>query len=123
MDAPDVDTYKNAFSAISDRLTPEQREMLRKHYESPACLLTSTELANAGGYDNFEAANSQYGRVGALVAAETGFRPGQASSSIATFYKPESGEWRWELRPQVVKALEELGWFTRDSYPAKVQPG
>jgi hypothetical protein len=111
VDAPPVEDYVRAFAAIRARLTREQMSMLRAHFHAPSFILTSSELAHAAEYDSYEAANSQYGRVGTLIAEETGFRPGQASSSFALFYKPEAGEWRWELRPQVVKALTELNWF------------
>jgi hypothetical protein len=111
VDAPSIEDYKRAFRAIRPRMTDEQFQMLAAHFKSVSCVLTSRELAQSGGYDRLEAANSQYGRLGSLLASELGFRPGQASSSFATFYKPEEGEWRWELRPQVVKALQELDWF------------
>ena len=60
---PTAEEYRQALGAI---LKPGHSlwEMLKAHYEAPGKKMSSTQLADAAGYKDFTATNSQYGKLG-----------------------------------------------------------
>lgn len=103
------DQYKAALEHAL--LRPHHRQLLKAHLATPRRTVTATELARMLGYASYKAANLHYGQVGALVCKQLGWEPlpSQTVSSIVTFEK-RNGEWHWIMRPEVVVALEQLGW-------------
>ena len=108
--APSVQRYVDAFRAAGD-LPDSYLKMLRAHYAAPDRTTTATRLARAVGYPNYNSSNLNYPRVGGLVGQHLGWRPGMPLKVLVTFENRE-GEWHWIMRPQVVRALEVLGWVT-----------
>ena len=110
--------YVAAFKTILNRLSDGHRAMLRLHCNAPNRTLTATELATAAGYENYSAANLQYGLVDKWLNDELlcTLPKRDDGTKIYTFALAEgvdSGDreeqWRWVMRPEVAAALEELG--------------
>jgi hypothetical protein len=118
---PTADEYRQA---LDKALKPNSRlwEMLKAHYKAPGSKMSSAQLAEAAGYKDFSATNSQYGKLGRDICEDLNVNP------PGTY--PESGEPLWitilvkegttardldtdhflhEMRPEVAEALELLG--------------
>jgi hypothetical protein len=107
------DDYKRAFLALHP-LAPHELEQLGAHLRAPDRTITATELAMALGYDTYGGANLQYGRLAGKLCDVQDCHPRLKVHILATDFKrgdsPEE-HWHLVLRPQVVDALQELGWF------------
>ena len=118
MPAPSVAQYKRAFRTIYPKLHPNYLAMLKAHYSAPEHTVTMSELAEAVGYSGHRPANLHYGKLGRMIAEELNYRKerlrGQSNFIDALAIEDPSWnrieEWPWIMRPEVVKALEELGW-------------
>jgi 5-methylcytosine-specific restriction protein A len=104
-----VKDFAHAFAILE--IAPHHKRMLQLHYHSPNRTITSSQMARAMGYKKFKAANLHYGRLAGLMGGVLRWhRPKNATRLFlfAEFQKPH-GEWWWIMRPQVAKALEQLG--------------
>ena len=110
--------YISAFRNILKDLSDGHLAMLRAHFRSPNHRITATQLADAANYSNYNAANLQYGNVGKLLYEEYPLDiPRHSDGSLVyTFMLATAGnkeadekEWVWEMRPEVVSAIEALG--------------
>jgi hypothetical protein len=115
MRIPTAAQYKKAFLAIRGKMHPKHFEMLRASYDASDHTISVKELARTVGYKQ---AQQVYGRLGRLLCDELGFRPTMTANGkpvvtqvLAEAPNERSQEsWEWTLRPQVAKALEQLGW-------------
>lgn len=85
--------------------------MVINHYQARCRVTTATDMAISIGYNNFSAANAQYGRLGSMVAEALGL--GKLGVSTLVLMVPPSEanrEWLWVMRENVTKALEKLKW-------------
>ena len=57
---PSVADYVAAFQATEARITPKQRELLLVHHRAQARVTSATRLAEAVGFENYNAVNLQY---------------------------------------------------------------
>lgn len=105
---PSAQEYIAAFRAVASDLTDSYLEILRVHYRAPGRTVTATQLSRAMGYRNYRGANLHYGKLGGLVGRRLGWRPKMQLKVLVSFEKP-GNEWHWIMRPQVARALEELG--------------
>lgn len=116
---PTADEVRAALAAI--KMNDAQSAMLRAHLLAPGNILTATELAEAGGYDSYAVANSQYGALGRKLAEELDWHPpifngvptwtfalatGADGNVRAESLEMGHEHWRWKLRPQVADALQ-----------------
>jgi len=119
---PTAEEVRAAIRVIGKTITKQQWDMLKAHLRAANHIMTATEIAAAGGYDNYEAANSQYGKLGRKLAEELEWEPpildGEKTWTFAIAEgadedrsaKPEAmakGHWRWKLRREVVEALQD----------------
>lgn len=96
---------------IEEQLTPAQAEMLLGHANSPKHLVSLGKLATLAGCKTYEAANVQYGKVGALLAdalGVSGLNQKTQMIAVAAEAKDDAGHWQWAMRPALVQALREL---------------
>jgi hypothetical protein len=117
---PGAAAVRQALQVIA--ATPQQRAMLQAHFKAPAHVMTAKGLAEAVGQTDFRYANSQYGKLGHILADELGWSPDKQDdgtilwiTSMATGVPsadatapdrgPETGEFLWQLRDQMVAAL------------------
>ena len=115
---PSVAEYVTAFRAIEPKITAKQRELLRLHHASPARVISATRLAEAVGFESYNAVNLQYGLLARAVARELAIELGDfvEVGILVEFVDPgfaANEHWLWVLRPNVAQALEDLGWVPR----------
>lgn len=111
-----VRDYARAFRQIKP--APHHKRMLQAHYHAPGRTLTATQMSRAMGYRNYRAANVHNGTLGKRIAHVLHYRQRREVDlwMLVTFTRPHS-EWHWTMRPQVAKALEQLGWTGDDAAP------
>lgn len=100
-----------------------QMLMLKAHYNAPDNVLTAEQIANAAGYSSYSTANSMYGKLGRQLAEELDWNPKELNTEgrpIWTFALAtcsddqvlngldEGDHFEWQMRPEVVDALEEF---------------
>lgn len=113
MRIPSVAAYRRAFKKVRALMTSKQWQMLEIHLRSPVHSVTSGALGRAVGISYHGGANTSYGQLAAALikALNTRVDPKYHVWIIATF-KKVGRQWRWDMRPQVVEALNQLGWFS-----------
>jgi hypothetical protein len=79
------------------KLSDAQIAMLKAHALAGDEGLTSGELARAGGYPNYETANSIYGKCGRAIAEYMGIEPPLASKRAGDV---ATGALAWEGKPR-----------------------
>ena len=111
------------------RISELQREMMNIHYMAPEHTLTAMQMARALGYPHHSVANSNYGKLGHVLGKALNWTPPTDSdlgvAVLCTFVKPENN-WHWIMRPEVIEALERLGWVNPStiSLPEEIaEPG
>lgn len=114
---PAAATVRAALARI--QISDGQWSMLKAHSAAPDQILTATELAQAAGYKDYQAANLQYGLLGYALAEEMAWTPDarEDGTPVWTYalatdadedrHQSSQGEggFRWRLRPQVIEAL------------------
>lgn len=113
-----VKEYILAFKKIESKMTEKQKKMLIEHYNSNCHVTTATDLALLVDYNSHSAGNSQYGRLGSMVAKELGLDD-LGVITLVLMIAPDNystKEWLWIMRENVAKALEQLGWVKKTSH-------
>jgi 5-methylcytosine-specific restriction protein A len=100
--------YMAAFRRL--QIAPHHLKMLQANYYAPDKTLTATMMAKIMGYQNYNAANLHYGKLGRLIGQELNWipLPKFVVNVLVDFEKPER-EWLWIMKPEVSEALEKLG--------------
>ncbi|WMY08104.1 HNH endonuclease [Paraburkholderia phenoliruptrix] len=100
-----------AFEAVAPRATDRQLSMLVGHAAATDAILSMQAIAALGRYDEYSAANIQYGKLARLFAEY--FHISGLENYVEVLAEPGSldvnGHWQWKLRPALVDALTELG--------------
>jgi hypothetical protein len=95
--------------------------MLRAQCRAPAHTITATQLAQAAGYKNYNAANLHYGTMARLVAERLSFLPDKRKDGTERWWKALSYEadgeddtadahFKFVMRPELVSALQQMRW-------------
>ena len=118
---PSVADYVAAFQATEARITPKQRELLLVHHSAQARVTSATRLAEAVGFENYNAVNLQYGLLARQIADQLGIElhDSVVAGVLVDFVDPgfaANEHYLWVLRPNVAQALEDLGWAPRVSH-------
>ena len=111
---PTAEKFQEAFMSLESKMTETRHSLLREHYQFPDHTATMTQIATKMGWNKYVSGNTHYGKLARLVSEQIGFHPdGCFLGTLCTFIEPkEKGEqWLIIMRPQVVKALENLGWI------------
>ena len=118
-DVPTVDAYKAAFLATraalrSDKGRSTVREILSAHYHAPEHTITPWELADHPNVAlaSHSTVNMQYGKYAKALCQHFKLEPKFALAVLLTFSGGSPGEEtvKWTMLPNVVSALEDLGW-------------
>jgi hypothetical protein len=115
---PSVNDYIKAFKKIEAKITPKQLDMLVTHYEQVCHVTTARDLALIIGYEDFQATNLWYGKLGSLVADAMGIEF-RGVSMLVLMVPPQratNAEWLWVLRANIVTALEEMKWVEKQTH-------
>lgn len=117
-----VEQFKKALLALRDKgLPPGHLAMLRAQGSAPNESITSTKLADAAGYENYNAANLQYGTLAFNLAGFLSYAPPKRkdgtpmwwttlSYSLDDNQEPETGQFQFIMRPELAAALREMRW-------------
>lgn len=112
MEHPTTETYIQALQAVLPDTPDSHLRMLEAHISADKGVLTATQLAKAAGFENFNAANLQYGRFCHRLCDETGFAPPIGNSGeptytyvIAEAKKVGQSDWEWTLYPEFISAF------------------
>ena len=117
-----AEQFKRALLAVRDKNLPETHlAMLRVQCRSPNATITATKLASAAKYQNYNAANLQYGTLAFNIASHLSFSPDKRpdgtprwwttlSYSVEGAGEPETGQFQFIMRPELVTALREMKW-------------
>ena len=95
--------------------------MLKAQYSSPNHTITATQLADAAGYANYNAANLYYGSLGRAIAEALNYEPPKHKNgdpawffSISTDNKPSEdtidGHYEFVMRTEFAEALKQMKW-------------
>lgn len=118
--------YTDFIKALTQaELSEPQMDMLKYNYYAPGHNITATELSNKMNFANYNAANLHYGTLGRKICERLGLKkfPDQTVGILVNFDKPLD-EWHWIMKPELVKALEDLGWVERSNVylPEELNP-
>jgi len=109
-----TEAYQRAFLTLESesRISDDQITMLRTHYRAPDQVITTRQLAETVGYRSYRGANRWYGELAKLVAKEVGYQRPEGYTFLSTLVKfvKVDTPYPMKLRPNVAKALEEIGW-------------
>jgi hypothetical protein len=117
-----TEQYKKALLSLRDKNLPEGHlAMLRAQGHSPGGTITSTKLAEAAGYENYNAANLQYGTLAFNLAGFLNYSPPKRkdgspmwwttlSYSVDGNLEAETGQFQFIMRPELIAALREMKW-------------
>lgn len=116
---PGKDRYTEAFQSLlaKNRLNDMQQAILSAQYWSPDHTAGAVELGNILDY-NFRAINSQYGRLGHLLADEMDFQEIGTHGwwvVLAEGWRGSGGKFIWRMHQEVAESLEKLGWIGRET--------
>lgn len=107
-----------AFKKIEHNITPTQRAILQTHFHCPGNKATARELAKLQGQPSYQFTNTNYGRLAKLICNELNIDPQRDFnfrdyvSLLVHAIHNEQPEAVLQIRPEVVRALSSLGWFS-----------
>jgi len=105
------ENFRAALEGVS--LTHADLSLLVAHYEAPRHTITPRDMARRAGFSSGAGANGAYGTLAKKLGNVLGKSPGDWVYLLATF--PSGGvggqeeETAWQMRPALVRALEEAG--------------
>lgn len=115
--------FKTALLAVRDKNLPASHlAMLRAQCRAQDSTITSTQLASVADYENYNAANLQYGTLAFNVASAIGFVPQAKRSDGSPCWwttlsytnadqaEESTGHFQFIMRPELVLALREMKW-------------
>lgn len=117
-----VEQFKQALLALRDKGLPETHlTMLEAQAKAEGMSITSTKLSEVAGYQNYNAANLQYGTLGFNLGAYLDYVPPTRNDGTAIWWtvlsyaidgdmEPETGHFQFIMRPELVSALREMKW-------------
>jgi predicted HNH restriction endonuclease len=115
-----VADYVKALGAIDGKISKLQWQMLLAHYSAVNRQMSARQLAAAVGISKFNVANLHYGKLGRLLCSALGKDSvaDNVSSLVSMIPPGEDGnkEWLWTMRPEIAKALQQLGFV-----PSKIE--
>lgn len=116
--------FKRALLALRDKNLPDAHlAMLKAQCKAPDCTITSTKLAVAAEYENYNAANLQYGTLAFNLAGFLGYDPPKRkdgspmwwttlSYSLDGNVESDTGQFQFIMRPELANALREMKWVS-----------
>jgi hypothetical protein len=114
------DYFRALQSVLGEHVPPKHLAMLREHFNAPDHTTTWWQLAQKVGYPNFNTVNLQYGTFAERVARQLGLseKPPDPNGYgwwlwVLVHWADErdaGGDTAFVLRPEVVEALERLGY-------------
>ena len=116
--SPAAIEYVRAFQSILQSLPDSYLVMLKAHYRSPNQNITSTELAEACDFKNYNAAVLHYGTLGSKLYEQLPINlpADKDGKPVYTYMLATEGDrgqaksdWSWKMRPEIADAIAQLG--------------
>lgn len=116
--SPKAAEYVLAFQKILGSLPDSYITMLKAHYMAPNRTITSSQLADACAFHNYNAAVLHYGTLGSRLYEQLpiSLPKHKDGSPVYTYMLATGGdssqagsEWAWKMRPEVADAIAQLG--------------
>jgi hypothetical protein len=116
------EAYRTALLTLRDKGLPHGHfAMLRAQCRAPSYTITATQLAEAADYENYNAANLQYGTLASNVAHLLGYVPVTRTDGSTMWWttlsysssgddESNGGHFQFIMRPELVAALREMRW-------------
>jgi len=116
---PDAATYIAGLKAIRPCMRDAHLRILQAQYYAPRHTASASELARAAGIaGGHVVVNGLYGKLGHMFCDATGFVPELRPDDTARWWavwsvghNTEDRGFLWEMRDQVIVALDALGWI------------
>ena len=117
-----VEQFRRALLALRDKGIPDGHlAMLRAQCSAPNESITSTKLAEAAGYENYNAGNLQYGTLAFNIAGFLSYAPPKRKDGTPMWWttlsysldgnaEPATGQFQFIMRPELATALREMRW-------------
>ncbi len=117
-----TEQFKRALLALRDKGLPDAHlAMLKAQCKASNGTITSTKLAEAADYENYNAANLQYGTLAFNLAGLLSYNPPARkdgspmwwttlSYSVDGDVEAETGQFQFIMRPELADALREMKW-------------
>jgi predicted HNH restriction endonuclease len=117
-----VEQFKQALLLLRNRgITPTWLKMLCAQGRAPNGTITASDLASAAGYENFNAANLNYGKLARALAEILNFMPGEVhrDGSVCWWTTLSHGraadpgsdqDFQFTMRTELLQALIEMKW-------------
>ena len=107
---PSVFEYRSALEAIRYQVTPNQIRLLMAHFAAKNHIATARQLAQSVG---FKSSNLQYGKFASALCKALGKKVN--SDDVYILLRTDTPKIKGvdrplTMRPEVVQAIEELGW-------------
>ncbi len=111
---PSQERYREVLRIASHWMTPKQRKMLTIHLNARNQTTTVTQMAEAMKFENYGAVNLHYGFLASKIAERMKWTVPDGEPELTTLVAfdrtgPEE-HWKLIMRPQLVAALQSLGW-------------
>ena len=106
--------FVEALTVNAEMVTSAQRAMLIGHALAAGQRISMEGIALHGGYDTYNSANSQYGRLGAMLAEYfriKGLANQTQMIAEGTEEHDTEGHFVWKMRPNMLTALRDLSWL------------
>lgn len=96
-------------------------DMLRAQYAMPKHTITATQLAEAVGFENYNATNLQYGTLGKEISSFLAYEPPKRKNGEPIWFwvlssgneaseNTADGHYEFVMRPELAQALETMKW-------------
>jgi hypothetical protein len=117
-----TEQFKSALLAVRDKSLPDGHlAMLKAQCKATGGAITSSRLAEAAGYENYNAANLQYGTLAFNIAGHLSYNPPKRRDGTGMWWtalsyceegepEPDTGHFVFIMRPELVAALREMKW-------------
>jgi hypothetical protein len=118
---PNEDAYYNALKSLEQagRLTSRHKSMLLHHLNSPNHVTSATRMAASLNFNNYSGANGAYGHLSRMICQELALEFEYHIAVLANFERDESNNIQWAMHPSLAKALEDLNWKAKSTFPTK----
>lgn len=115
--APSYEQFVVGLRAVENDIHDDHRKLVTVHCQMPNSTATATDLAERCGWTDWRIVNRQYGFFSERICRAIDFVPSTKKDGKPRWWGIHSagrdignGRFEWIMHPQLVAALEEVGW-------------
>ena len=127
LEVPSASDYARAFKQLEDQILPIQLELLNVQYCALARQVSARFLAHSIS-EEISTVNLRYGALAKLICEFLDIEPRYRPNGTPAWWTgiahgwDEPGGFIWQMRDEVARALEELGWVEIDADSIQSKP-